>query len=164
MDEIKLPVHKGDNMACIYDAEGRYICGWKDEGDAEQIVSALNAQQPCQPGGEEFLILSGDELKALKTMTSVDYIVNACGGQLTPTDIAECINGILQSSTNKTAGRIEKLEKACEWARDLYDQLALGPLQAAAKYGPDYTPPTDKEWLEMRGMLEAALGEEKKDG
>jgi hypothetical protein len=55
-----------------------------------------------------------------------------------------------------------KLLEACRWARYLYDQLALGPLEAAAKYGPDYTPPSDEDWLKMRGMLEAAIAEAEK--
>ncbi len=50
-----------------------------------------------------------------------------------------------------------ELLEACNEARHLYDELALGSLEAAAKYGPDYTPPTDEEWLEMRQQLEAAI-------
>lgn len=58
----------------------------------------------------------------------------------------------------------EKLKKqrddllaACKWARDLYDQLALGPLEAAAKYGDSYIPPSDEDWLNMRTKLETAI-------
>lgn len=42
-------------------------------------------------------------------------------------------------------------------ARDLYDRLALGTLEAAAKYGPDYEPPSDADMLKVRGDLEAAI-------
>jgi hypothetical protein len=53
---------------------------------------------------------------------------------------------------------MEELEKACRAARDFYDRLALSSLEAAARYGPGYIPPTDEECLEVRGILEAALG------
>lgn len=50
-----------------------------------------------------------------------------------------------------------ELLKACEAAAELYDELGLGSLEAAAKYGPDYEPPTDIECLKMREDLEAAI-------
>ncbi len=45
----------------------------------------------------------------------------------------------------------------CKSARSLYGHLCLGSLEAAVKYGPDYEPPTDDDWLQMRGALEAAI-------
>lgn len=48
-------------------------------------------------------------------------------------------------------------EDALKEAMRLYDLLALGPLAAAAKYGPDFEPPTDAEYLEMRQMIKAAI-------
>jgi len=41
-------------------------------------------------------------------------------------------------------------------ARDLYDHLALGPLGATAKYGPDYQPPSE-DCLKVRDALEEAI-------
>lgn len=49
------------------------------------------------------------------------------------------------------------LLKVSKRARELYDHLSLGTLEAAVKYGPDYEPPTDYDWLQMRGALEAAI-------
>lgn len=50
---------------------------------------------------ENGIILSGDELEALKSMASVDFMVKAYTGSLTPKDVAESINGIIESSKNK---------------------------------------------------------------
>ena len=47
--------------------------------------------------------------------------------------------------------------KAASLAAEMYDLLALGPIAAAAKYGPDYTSPTDEDWLEMRKELDTAI-------
>lgn len=52
-----------------------------------------------------------------------------------------------------------KLREACKRARDLYDHLALGSLEAACKYGDTCEPPTDENCLQVRGLLEAALAE-----
>ncbi len=49
------------------------------------------------------------------------------------------------------------LLEACKLACDFYDRLALSPLAGAAKYGPDYNPPTDEDCLEVRNMLENAI-------
>ncbi len=46
---------------------------------------------------------------------------------------------------------------ACKEAASLYDHMALGTLEAAVKYGPDYEPPTDEDCLATRGQLEAAI-------
>ncbi len=48
-------------------------------------------------------------------------------------------------------------KEALEEAKRLYDLLALSPLAMAAKYGPDFEPPTDEEYLEMRAMIKAAI-------
>ncbi len=53
----------------------------------------------------------------------------------------------------------DELIAACEAARELYDLLALSPLAAAAKYGPDYEPPGREGCLAVRDRLEAALAE-----
>lgn len=63
---------------------------------------------------------------------------------------------------NLTAG--ERLRNACQQAADLYDALSLGTLEAAAKYGPDWEPPTDEQMLEVRSVLAAALAKEKGGG
>lgn len=47
--------------------------------------------------------------------------------------------------------------EALEQARWLYDQLSLGSLEAAAKYGDNYEPPTDEQYLEIRRMIESAI-------
>ena len=44
--------------------------------------------------------------------------------------------------------------KTAAW---FYDQMALSPLEAAAKYGDEYTPPSDADWLQARGELQAAI-------
>ena len=58
------------------------------------------------------------------------------------------------------------LYKACKRAAWLYDELALSPLAAAAKYGDTYIPPSDEDCLEIREELKAAIakadGEEEK--
>ena len=46
---------------------------------------------------------------------------------------------------------------ACKRARELYDHLALGTLEAACKYGDNYEPPIDEDWLNMRAGLEQAI-------
>jgi hypothetical protein len=46
---------------------------------------------------------------------------------------------------------------ACKKAAWLYDEMALGPLGAAAKYGPDYEPPTDQECLNIRQIINDAI-------
>lgn len=53
--------------------------------------------------------------------------------------------------------RNKRLVATCKRAAELYDHLAMSPLEAAAKYGPDYEPPSDAEWLEMRQMLADAV-------
>ena len=50
-----------------------------------------------------------------------------------------------------------RLLDACKKAAWLYDQLAMGPLDAAVKYGPDYMPPTDEQCLEIRQALHDAI-------
>jgi hypothetical protein len=52
---------------------------------------------------------------------------------------------------------IGELVKACERARYLYDHLALSPLESAAKYGPDYEPPSIEDMLETRNLLDRAI-------
>jgi len=52
--------------------------------------------------------------------------------------------------------RSELLE-ACKEAKRLYDHFSLSPLAAASKYGDNYEPPTDEEYLEMRKALEQAI-------
>jgi len=49
------------------------------------------------------------------------------------------------------------MRHALERAKWLYDELSLGPLGAAAKYGPDYESPTEDTCLEIRGLIEDAL-------
>ena len=39
-------------------------------------------------------------------------------------------------------------------AKKLYDALSLGPLAAAAKYGPDWEPPDEQDMLNIRQMLD----------
>ena len=56
-----------------------------------------------------------------------------------------------------------ELLEACKEAARLYDELALSLLAAAAKYGPNYEPPTDEEWLEMRKELKQAIAKAEKD-
>lgn len=48
-------------------------------------------------------------------------------------------------------------KEALVQAKWLYDQLALSPLDAAAKYGDEYEPPTDEQCLEIREMVESAI-------
>ncbi len=65
-------------------------------------------------------------------------------------DNADCANAGLIAAA-------PELLKACQVAADLYDHLALGTLEAAAKYGPDYEPPTQSDCLEVRNLLADAI-------
>jgi len=56
-----------------------------------------------------------------------------------------------------------RLRRACKEARRIYDHFSLSPLAAAAKYGPDYEPPTREEYLEMRKGLDDALTAQEPD-
>jgi len=155
MDEIKLPVHKGDNMACIYDAEGRYICGWKDEGDAEQIVSALNAQQPCGTcEGKGKVDKEGISWQTHKDAGTVPWSLKRCPDctpcyGLSCPHWAQCFPQFkeeikqLEAENKQAAGRIEKLENAL---RDVLNGIFAG-----------------KDIFWVNKQAKAALGEEKKD-
>ena len=66
--------------------------------------------------------------------------------------IVACVNAC--AGMNPEA--VPHLRAAAKMAADLYDQLALGPLEAAAKYGPDYEPPTDEDCLAVRNALHMA--------
>ncbi len=46
---------------------------------------------------------------------------------------------------------------ACKRAAELYDDLSIGTLEAAARYGPDYEPPTANDCLRVRGELDSAI-------
>ena len=50
-----------------------------------------------------------------------------------------------------------ELLEACKEAARLYDHFSLSPLAAASKYGDNYEPPTQEEYLEMRKTLEQAI-------
>ena len=50
-----------------------------------------------------------------------------------------------------------ELLEACKEAARLYDHFSLSPLAAASKYGDNYEPPTQEEYLEMRKILEQAI-------
>ncbi len=63
---------------------------------------------------------------------------------------------IAEANTRLIAAAPELLE-ACKRARELYDHLALGTLEATCKYGDNYEPPTDEDWLNMRAGLEEAI-------
>jgi hypothetical protein len=50
-----------------------------------------------------------------------------------------------------------EMYKALKGAAWLYDQMAMGPLEAAAKYGDTYEPPSNAQCLEIRGAIQIAL-------
>ena len=52
---------------------------------------------------------------------------------------------------------VNSVREALKQAQWLYDELSLSPLEAAAKYGPDYEPATDEECLEVRRMIDTAI-------
>ena len=56
-------------------------------------------------------IINQDELSALNSMASVDFMIKACTGALSPTDIAESINGIILKSKEKTQKALAETEK-----------------------------------------------------
>jgi dynactin complex subunit len=60
--------------------------------------------------------------------------------------------------------RSSQLLVACKSAATTCDQLSLGPLDAAAKYGPDYEPPDDEYFLNVRGALAEAIAKAEADG
>lgn len=74
-------------------------------------------------------------------------------------DIKDVVNFILDQSG------FDKLLEACKEGAKYYDWLAVvtGPLSAAVKYGPDFTPPTNEELydecMRVRGLFEAAIAE-----
>ncbi|MHC4121969.1 MAG: hypothetical protein ACYSSI_00215 [Planctomycetota bacterium] len=57
------------------------------------------------------ILLSGDGLETLNSMASVDFMVKACTGNLTPTDVAESINGIIKKAKEKTQQVLAEAEK-----------------------------------------------------
>ena len=71
--------------------------------------------------------------------------------------IDEKVAAAIRKAFEEAAEKQKQLRNACQQAADLYDALALGPLDAAAKYGPDWEPPTDEQMLEVRSVLAAAL-------
>ena len=71
-----------------------------------------------------------------------------------PTNIIGCDDSIISLPRALAA---DDLFTACQQAADFYDALALGPLDAAAKYGPDWEPPTDEQLLELRSTLNSAI-------
>jgi hypothetical protein len=123
--EIKRPVKQSDDYHVV-DAAAELVCQCMSYHYTPQIVSALNAA--CQPEGES-IVLSGKELEALKSMASVDFMIKACAGQLTPVGIAESINGILESSKNKAAARIEALEGASKKIQEGIEAPQFNPDQ-----------------------------------
>lgn len=76
----------------------------------------------------------------------------------------------LTKERNTLRAENKQLWEACRAAADLYDKMAIDTdrLGCAAKYGPDYSPPTRDEWnkmcLEVRSMLQEATQQEQGDG
>ncbi len=66
---------------------------------------------------------------------------------------AEANADLIVKAVNSYDDTLEALEQA----RWLYDQLSLGSLEAAVKYGDNYEPPTDEQYLEIRRMIESAI-------
>ena len=82
---------------------------------------------------------------------------------LSEKELGVYITNATRKAFEEAAEKQKQLRNACQQAADLYDALALGPLDAAAKYGPDWEPPTDEQMLEVRSVLAAALAKEKPD-
>lgn len=76
------------------------------------------------------------------------------GGIMVPADKLEDLDRHPDACLLKAA---PDLLAACKAARNLYDHLSLGPLEAAAKYGDSYEPPSEDDMLKVRGDLEAAI-------
>ncbi len=55
-------------------------------------------------------LLSGKGLSALESMATVDFMVKACCGSLTPTDVAESINGIILDAKTKAEQLLKEIE------------------------------------------------------
>jgi len=64
-----------------------------------------------------------------------------------------CVNAL--AGLNPEA--VRELLEACKTARRLYDDMSLGPLEAATKYGANYVAPTDEDCLRVRGKIDAAI-------
>ena len=69
------------------------------ESDWQILKEELKAKDDLLSSG---LLLNGDGLDALQSMASVKFMVSACSGSLTPTAVAESINGILAKAKEKT--------------------------------------------------------------
>lgn len=71
---------------------------------------------------------------------------------------SDCVNceNLAVKLSRRTRER-DALLKAIKTAAWMYDEMALGPLEAACKYGDNYEPPSDAEWLKMRQGLHDAI-------
>lgn len=63
----------------------------------------------------------------------------------------------LKQNTERLQNQQKILVDAIKGAIWLYDEMAMSPFEAAAKHGPDYTPPSDEDCLEVRKALQDAL-------
>jgi len=78
---------------------------WTPKRESDRLHS-INANLEAKIGRlrdalKDGAILSGKGLKALEKIASVDFMIKACAGQLSPVDIAESVNGIIIDAKNK---------------------------------------------------------------
>ena len=71
----------------------------KRDKEIDRLKAENKAKDNLLSGG---IVLKGDGLDALQSMASVKFMVSACCGSLTPTDVAESINGILAKAKEQT--------------------------------------------------------------
>jgi len=69
-----------------------------------------------------------------------------------------------RAESERLRGIVKNLRHACNESLRFYDMIALSPLEAACKYGPDWTPPDDNDALELRQLLAEAAEAAKPEG
>jgi hypothetical protein len=92
------------------------------------------------------------DVKGFPLATVVVSVNDTWAGNLSvPHEHVPQVCGIINAGT--------ELAAVCKRAKDLYDYIALGPMGAACKYGPehDYGRWTDEDMLKLRSDLETAL-------
>jgi len=72
---------------------------------------------------------------------------------MTDQKLAEANARLICLAINNLRPMVKALQKAAK----MYDELALSPLESAAKYGPDHEPPKDEDWLAMRQRIATVL-------
>jgi hypothetical protein len=118
----------------------------------EELIEALH-ELPAIPDPTPSLKLTAkiDQLSTRNALIGVTLNGRRVGTLVIERQHAPQAVGIINAGT--------ELAAVCKRAKDLYDYIALGPMGAACKYGPehDYGRWTDEDMLKLRSDLETAL-------